>query len=49
MTDDERRMFAQIVHALRMKGWSRLDAEGEALNRIERRRASMETGTHHGK
>lgn len=27
-----------IVHGLRMQGWSRLEAEGEALARIDRQR-----------
>lgn len=28
-----------IIHGLRMKGWSRIEAENEAFDRIERLRA----------
>ena len=44
MTDEipayERKLFADIVHGLRTQGWSRLEAEGEALDRIEKRRTT---------
>jgi hypothetical protein len=33
-------LMESIVHGLRMRGWSRIEAEGEALERIERMRAS---------
>ena len=35
----EREMFDRIVHGLRSRGWSRIEAEGEALECIEKRRA----------
>jgi hypothetical protein len=35
----EREMFENIVHGLRTRGWSRIDAEGEALDRIEKSRS----------
>lgn len=31
-------LYESIVHGLRSRGWSRIEAEGEALDRIERRR-----------
>lgn len=34
----ERRLYDSIVHGLRMRGWSRIEAEGEALARIDRMR-----------
>ena len=34
----DKAMFDSIVHGLRMQGWSRIEAEGEALERIERAR-----------
>lgn len=36
--DAERRLYDSTVDGLRKQGWSRLDAEGEALDRQERRR-----------
>jgi hypothetical protein len=36
-------LFDAIVHGLRSRGWSRIEAEGEALNRIEGRRAMART------
>jgi hypothetical protein len=39
MVDDERELFESVVHELRSRGWSRVEAEGEALERIEKRRA----------
>jgi hypothetical protein len=32
-----------IIHSLRMRGWSRIEAENEADDRIERRRAKRES------
>jgi hypothetical protein len=39
LPDSERRIYDGVVHQLRSRGWSRIDAEGEALDRIERMRA----------
>jgi hypothetical protein len=39
MTQEDRAIFDSIVHGLRSRGWSRIDAEDEALERIERKRA----------
>jgi hypothetical protein len=36
---DEQVFFDSVVHGLRSRGWSKLDAEGEALERLERSRA----------
>lgn len=36
----ERRIYDDIVHRLRSRGWSRLEAEGEALEMIEKLRAN---------
>lgn len=41
MTDHsmkERQLFENIVHGLRSRGWSRIDAENEALDRIQKSR-----------
>jgi hypothetical protein len=38
MTTEEKTLFDSIVDGLRRQGWSKLDAEGEALDRIERMR-----------
>ena len=38
MTPEERRLFDSTVHGLRSRGWSRIEAEGEALARIDRAR-----------
>ena len=37
----ERRLYDHIVHSLRSAGWSRLEAEGEALEILERRHAKV--------
>ena len=37
MADKDRVTYDRIVHGLRSRGWSRIEAEGEALDRIERR------------
>lgn len=31
---NERGFYASVVHGLRSQGWSRIDAEGEALGRL---------------
>lgn len=36
---DEQQFYESVVHGLRSRGWSRVDAEGEALERVERIRA----------
>ena len=41
MTEIERELFDHIVHRLRSQGWSRIEAEGEALDRIERQRRRL--------
>ena len=38
MHDDDQTFFESVVHALRNRGWSKLDAEAEALDRLERAR-----------
>ena len=38
MSDEEQRLYDSMVHGLRVQGWSRIEAESEALDRIERRR-----------
>lgn len=38
MDEQERRFYDSLVHGLRAQGWSRIEAEGEALERIELRR-----------
>ena len=40
MTIGEQIFFDRIVHGLRSIGWSRIDAESEALDRIEKLRAA---------
>jgi len=42
MTDREKELFDSIVHGLRSKGWSKVDAEDEALSKIERLRQRKE-------
>jgi hypothetical protein len=37
---DEMRFYESVVHGLRSRGWSRIEAEGEALERIERLRGA---------
>lgn len=39
LAGDERRFYDSVVHGLRSRGWSRLEAEGEALDRLEALRA----------
>jgi len=36
MTEKEKTLFDSIVHGLRSRGWSKSDAEDEALEKIER-------------
>ncbi len=38
MTDDEKKLFDSMVHGLRSQGWSKADAEAEAIDRIVRNR-----------
>ena len=38
LTDYESHWYQSLIHTLRSQGWSRIEAEGEALERIERRR-----------
>lgn len=45
MTERERALYDSIVHGLRLQGWSRIDAEGEALGRIVKRRAPTASAT----
>jgi hypothetical protein len=35
---DEQGFYDSIVHGLRSKGWSRIEAESEALDRLEKLR-----------
>jgi hypothetical protein len=39
VTPEEGKLFDGIVHGLRSRGWSRIEAENVALDRIERNRA----------
>lgn len=36
MDRDERSFYESVVHGLRSRGWSRIEAEGEALDRLEK-------------
>jgi hypothetical protein len=38
MSEGERHLYESIVRGLRSQGWSRTEAEGEALERIVRAR-----------
>lgn len=40
MDDDYTALRASIIHGLRSQGWSRIEAENEAEDRIERLRES---------
>lgn len=42
MTEKEKKLYDSIVHQLRSKGVDRMDAEGQALDRIERDRQKKE-------
>ena len=35
---EEQRLYDSIVHGLRSRGWSRSDAEAEAIERVAKRR-----------
>lgn len=35
MTEEEKYLYENIVHGLRSRGWSRIEAEDAALERIE--------------
>ena len=39
MSEEEVAMFESVVHGLRAQGWSKINAENEALDRIYERRA----------
>jgi len=39
MSDTEKKLYDSIVHDLRSRGWSKQEAEGEALERILAMRA----------
>lgn len=39
MSEDERALYDDIVHRLRMRGWDTMNADAEAADIIERRRA----------
>lgn len=45
MTQDEQKRYDSIVHGLRSQGWTRIEAEGEALERIEATRTRSATFT----
>lgn len=45
MTDDKG-LRASIIHGLRSQGWSRIDAETEADDRIERYRQAEKSVIH---
>lgn len=38
----ERDLYESTVHGLRMLGWSKFEAESEALERLERARAAQQ-------
>jgi hypothetical protein len=38
MNEKEQALYESIVHGLRSRGWSRIEAEGEAIARIDRQR-----------
>jgi hypothetical protein len=42
--DEAQTLRQSIVHGLRMHGWDRVDAECEALARLERIAAQLEKG-----
>lgn len=39
MSEEDRAFYDSVVHGLRSAGWTRSEAEAEALERVERRRA----------
>ena len=41
MDEEEEKLFESVVHSLRNKGWSRIDAEGKALDTVAEHRAEM--------
>lgn len=41
LPEDEQKLFDGVVHSLRSRGWSRMDAEDVALERVEQRRAVL--------
>jgi len=34
MTEQQKRLYDSIVHGLRTQGWSKIEAESEALDRV---------------
>lgn len=38
MSEQEQALYDSVVHGLRSRGWSRTEAEGEALERVLRYR-----------
>lgn len=38
MTEQQKKLYASILHGLRSQGWSRVEAESEALDRVIRPR-----------
>lgn len=40
MDEVERKFYDSVVHGLRSRGWSRIEAEGEALERVVRLRGT---------
>lgn len=45
---EDQELYDSIVHGLRSQGWSRMDAEDEALDRIERIRQRADAPTPSG-
>lgn len=44
MNADEQKLYDSMVHGLRQQGWSRMEAEGEALDRIVKMRENQKEG-----
>lgn len=42
MNDEEKKLYDSIVHSLRSKGWSRIEAEGEAISMIDKKRRAID-------
>jgi|TARA_Y100000310_G_C20623156_1_gene784413 hypothetical protein len=45
LPDNEQSFYDSVVDGLRRQGWSRIDAEDEALERLERHRANSATNS----
>ena len=41
LPENEQKLFDDVVHSLRSRGWSRIDAEDLALERVEQRRVAL--------